>query len=71
MVLPADLYAKESAEVEFNLHFAYGAGMRGDSVLNLYVNDIFERAVHLSEVNGLAFRDYRIKVPLRSFQPGR
>ena len=71
MVLPADLYAKESAEVEFDLHFAYGAGMRGDSVLNLYVNDIFERAIHLSEVNGLAFRDYRIKIPLRSFQPGR
>lgn len=71
MVLPADLYASEVAEVEFDLHFAYGAGMREDSVLNLYVNDIFERAIHLNEVNGLAFRDYRLKVPLRSFKPGR
>ncbi len=71
MVLPADLYAAETAEVEFDLSFAYGAGMRSDSVLNLYVNDIFERAIGLSEASGLAFRDYRLTVPLRSFKPGR
>ncbi len=70
LVLPPDLYASEQDQVGFALNFAYGAGMRGDSVLNLYINDLFERAIHLDQVTGLAFRDYRLDVPLRSLEPG-
>lgn len=70
LVLPPDLYAREEDEVAFALNFAYGAGMRGDSVLNLYINGLFERAIHLDQVTGLAFRDYRLDVPLRSLDAG-
>ena len=68
--LPPDIYAPEASQVEFRLHFAHGAGLRGDSVLNLFVNDTFEDAIYLNNVNGASYRDYKIEVPLRNFKPG-
>jgi cellulose synthase operon protein B len=69
--LPADYYVKESANVGLNLDFSYGAGFRGDSVLNLYLNGVFQRAIGLNAEDGASFRDYRLYLPARMFIPGR
>jgi hypothetical protein len=69
--LPPDAFAPEDAQVTFLLHLAYNAGMRQDSLLEMQINGVFERAIQLSEVSGAHYRDYRIEVPLRSFRPGR
>ena len=70
LTLPPDIYAPEASQVEFRLHFAHGAGLRGDSVLNLFVNGTFENAIYLNNVNGASYRDYKVAVPLRNFKPG-
>ena len=68
--VPPDLFAGERAALELNLHLAFGAGMRSDSVLNLYLNDRFENAVALNEPRGGVFRDYRLEIPMQSLRPG-
>jgi cellulose synthase operon protein B len=67
---PPDLYAKQRADVQLRLHLTYGAGFHPDSVLNVSVNDHFEKAVPLSDPEGAAYRDYRIDIPLRDFRAG-
>ena len=68
--LPPDFYVSEDAQVRLSLSFAYGAKLRSDSVLNLYLNDRFERALALDNPNGAVLRGYDVYVPLRSFRPG-
>ena len=68
--MPADLFAHEDKNVDLILHFAYGAGMRRDSVLNIMLNGRFERAIALDQQGGAIYHKYKIAVPLRSFQPG-
>ncbi|GAB4356647.1 MAG: hypothetical protein Kow0060_09450 [Methylohalobius crimeensis] len=70
LYFPPDLFAPEDAEVVFMLHLAYNAGMRRDSLLEMRINDIFERSIPLPEEHGAHYRDYRIRVPLRTFKPG-
>lgn len=70
VVMPADLFAHEDRNVGLILHFAYGAGLRRDSVLNIMLNDRFERAIALDQQSGVIYHKYRIEIPLRSFQPG-
>ena len=70
VVLPADLFAHEDKNVDLVLHFAYGAGLRRDSVLNIMLNDRFERAIALDQQSGVVYHKYNISIPLRSFQPG-
>jgi len=69
--LPADFYVKESDNFDLTLDMSYGAGFRGDSVLNLYLNGSFQQSIPLNSEDGAAFRDYRIYLPARSFIPGR
>ena len=70
IMLPPDVYVSETSHVELNLHFAYGAGMRGDSVFNIFINGRFENVVRLSEVEGEAVRRHTISIPTRSLKPG-
>jgi len=67
---PADLFHEEDAETVFGLDFAYGAGLRPDSVVNVEVNGTFYRAIRLDEGSGGLFPDYRLAVPARAFGPG-
>ncbi len=71
VVFPPDLFAREDSVVELRLHMAYGAGLRADSALNVLLNDHFETVVALDQPTGVAYRNYKLSVPLRSFQPGR
>ena len=68
--IPADLYGTEDNVVKINLNLAYGAGMRKDSVINISLNGLFNRAIQLKEAEGAQYRNYQITIPLRSFNPG-
>lgn len=68
--VPPDLFTRESSMVEISLHFAYGAGLRRDSVLNIFLNGRFERVIHLRDENGGVYQDYKVYIPLRSFRGG-
>ena len=68
--LPADFYSTEDAMVSLNLNLAHGAGMRKDSVINIKLNGSFVHAIQLKEEGGAHYRNYQIKVSLRSFKAG-
>ncbi len=68
--VPADWYAPETAEVTLHLHLAYNAGLRRDSLLEMRINGVFERAIQLPEESGAHYRDYRLTFPLRALKPG-
>ena len=70
VTMPADLFAHEDTNVDLILHFAYGAALRKDSVLNIMLNNKFERAIALNIDTGVVYNKYQISIPLRSFQPG-
>lgn len=70
IALPADIYAPEDAQVALDLNFTAGAKMRGDSVLNVYLNDRFEQVIALDRGEGGVIRHYRVSIPLRSFRAG-
>jgi len=67
---PPNLWTRETREVDLLLHFAYGANLRRDSVLNIFLNEQFERAIPLNILEGAVFDGYEIPIPLRSFEPG-
>ncbi|TNE42581.1 MAG: cellulose biosynthesis cyclic di-GMP-binding regulatory protein BcsB [Alphaproteobacteria bacterium] len=69
--LPADFYVRESENLELALDMSYGAGFRGDSALNLYLNGYFLQAIPMSSENGATFRDYKVYMPARAFIPGQ
>lgn len=69
--LPADLFAPDNTMVHLRLRFAYGAGLREDSVLNLFLNGQFLAAIPLAAREGGYFRDYTVSIPLTSLLPGR
>lgn len=68
--LPADVFSTGNENVELRLHLVYGAAMRADSVLNIFLNENFERAIALSAKEGALFRDYMITIPLTSLTAG-
>ena len=70
VVMPADVFAHEDRNVDLILHFSYGAGLRKDSVLNIMLNERFERAIALDQLGGAIYHKYKVAIPLRSFQPG-
>ncbi|GLS04454.1 cellulose synthase BcsB subunit [Chitiniphilus shinanonensis] len=70
MSLPADTYAPEDAYIELALDFAQGAGMGGNSVVNIFLNGHFQQVVPLDEGRGGLMQRYRVRIPLRDFRPG-
>ncbi|EEA03398.1 cellulose synthase subunit B [Burkholderia sp. H160] len=70
VMLPADIYAPEDAQVTLDLNFTEGAKMRQDSVLNVYLNNRFEQVIALDQQQGAVLRHYRVSIPLRSFRSG-
>ncbi len=68
--LPADFLVKPNKYAKMKLNFAYGAGMRNDSVLNIMINEKTVRVVHLSNPNGESFEGYQIDLPTYLFKPG-
>lgn len=69
--LPADFYTLEDKKVKILLNFAYGAKLRSDSVLNIYLNNVFEKAIALRDKKGAVIQGYEVSIPFRSFNPGK
>ncbi len=68
--LPADIRFREKAEILLSLDFAYGAGLDDKSVVNILVNDQFQRAIRLTNPDGEVTPDYEIALPGTAFRPG-
>lgn len=68
--LPADFLIKQNRSAKLALNFAYGAGMREDSAVNVIVNDKVVWAVGLNKKEGGFLKKYTIDIPLYLFKPG-
>lgn len=68
--LPADFLIKQNQTVKMTLNFAYGAGMRPDSVLNIQLNGKQVRAISVGKATGDTITGYRIDLPTYLFRPG-
>ncbi len=68
--LPPDFMIKQNEYAKINLNFAYGAGMRLDSALNILVNDTHVRAINLDKQTGDSISGYKIELPTYLFKPG-
>jgi cellulose synthase operon protein B len=71
LAFPPDLYAHEDTTVDFLLHFAHGSNLRGDSQLNVFLNGKYETAIGFSTPGAGVLRNYRLRLPLRSFVGGK
>ncbi len=69
--MPGSLSGEDSSNVELRLHFVYGAALRSDSVLNIFVNQEFQYAIRLDQIRGDVHDDFRVYLPVKAFQPGR
>lgn len=68
--LPADFLIKQNETVKMSLNFAYGAGMRPDSVLNILLNGKHVRAISVGKATGDTITGYKIDLPTYLFKPG-
>lgn len=68
--LPADFLIKQNETVRMSLNFAYGAGMRPDSVLNILLNGKHIRAISVGKATGDTITGYKIDLPTYLFKPG-
>lgn len=68
--MPGDVSKDDQSNAELRLHFVYGAGMRKDSVFNVFINNQFQTAIRLSNVEGSLHSDHRLYLPMQAFQPG-
>ena len=69
--LPADFVIQQNRSAKLVLNFAYGAGMREDSSLNVIINDKIVRAVGFDKKSGDFLQNYEIDIPAYLFKPGR
>lgn len=69
--LPADFLIQQNLTAKVMLNFAYGAGARADSALNIVVNDKAVRAIRLNDEDGGYFDNYQVDIPTFLFRPGQ
>lgn len=68
--LPVDMLIRQNQSAKMTLNFAYGAGMRESSALNIMVNGIAARAIGLDRKSGDSLQNYVIDLPVSLFKPG-
>lgn len=68
--LPPNVYTQEDAQMEFHLNFSQGAKVNAETMINLYLNDVFQRSLTIDERQGGYYENYRLSLPLRNFRPG-
>ncbi|MDR4507364.1 MAG: cellulose biosynthesis cyclic di-GMP-binding regulatory protein BcsB [Candidatus Brocadiaceae bacterium] len=68
--LPPDFLVKHNNYANLSLHFAYGAGMRTISSLNILLNGKHIRAIRLDNEYGNSVEGYNISVPTHLFNAG-
>ncbi|GFK94119.1 Cyclic di-GMP-binding protein [Fundidesulfovibrio magnetotacticus] len=68
--LSSGLDLNPNSYVALSLHMAYAPGMREDSVLTIHINGIYVGGVHLADVKGGTFLDYRVNLPVFAMHKG-
>ncbi|CAN5428694.1 hypothetical protein BH09VER1_BH09VER1_30370 [soil metagenome] len=68
--MPGDISKDDQSNVELRLHFVYGAALRKDSTLDVFVNKQFQTAIRLDDIRGSLHTDHRLYLPIQAFQPG-
>ncbi len=68
--LPADFFVRQNMYADITFSFAYGAKMRGDSVLNVSINGKHIRAIPLDKETGDVIHGYKITIPTFLFKAG-
>lgn len=68
--MPGDISREDKSNAELRMHFVYGAGFRKDSAFNIFINQQFQTAVRLKDVEGSMHSDHRLYLPMQAFQPG-
>ena len=68
--LPAGLLIRPNEYATLYLHLVYGAGLRSDSALNLYLNGRFVSSIHLKNPEGEVYSNYKISIPTYLFKRG-
>lgn len=68
--LPSDFMIKPNQYVDLSLNFAYGAGSRTDSSLNVLLNEQYVASIHLDDPRGGLVSNYKISMPTYLFQQG-
>ncbi|MDH3973123.1 MAG: cellulose biosynthesis cyclic di-GMP-binding regulatory protein BcsB [Deltaproteobacteria bacterium] len=68
--LPADFFVRQNMYADISLSYTYGSRMRGDSVLNVSINDRNIRAIPLDNERGDLIEGYRMTIPTYLFKPG-
>jgi len=68
--LPPDFLIKQNQSAMLSLSFAYGAGMRDNSVLNILLNGKSVQAVRLNSTYGAVVEGYNIAIPTHLFRAG-
>lgn len=68
--VPADFRVKPNQYVKLKLDFAFGAGMRSDSSLNIILNGNHISAIHINDEQGGMFNDYELNLPTHLFKGG-
>lgn len=68
--MPGDVSREDQSNAELRLHFVYGAGLRKDSAFNVFINQQFQTAIRLKDVEGSMHTDHRLYLPMQAFQPG-
>ena len=70
-IIPSDLSLESNRFIELSLDLVYGAKMREDSVLALYINNDFLASIPLDNDQGGSFRGYRVRLPMSYIKPGK
>ena len=68
--LPADFFVRQNMYADISLSYTYGSKMRGDSVLNVSINDRNIRAIPLDNERGDLIEGYKMTIPTYLFKPG-
>ncbi len=65
-----DAFSRAPLNIRLGLHLGYGAGIRNDSTLDVYLNGNFAKAIPLDNPKGESFENYEVSLPLSLLMPG-
>ena len=68
--MPPDLFVSREKALLLTMDVAYGAGMGGGSVLNVFANGRFVTALALNQKAQGYYQGYVVKVPVSALRPG-
>lgn len=70
-LMPADYFVPDGEIALLSLDLAYGADLREDSVLNIFLNGAFQQSIWLRQPEGAVIPGYEVRLDARALRPGR